>query len=155
MDTRAPSWVRLGVAIALGVPQLLIGLWALAAPDKWFSNFPGFDPRVVAAEPPYNQHLASDVGSAFVAIGVVLLVSAWWGNRASMLTALLAYAAFTVPHAIYHATNPAEPLSGLQNVVNVTALSSGLILGGVFAWYLRPPSRQGDEASSARQVGVA
>lgn len=152
MGTRASSWVRLGVTVALGVPQLLIGLWALAAPDKWFSNFPGFDPRVVAAEPPYNQHLASDAGSAFFASGIVLLAAAWWGNRASILTALLAYAAFTVPHGLYHATNPAEPLSGFENVVNVATLSSGLILVGLFVWHLRRRARQGDEASSDTRV---
>jgi hypothetical protein len=138
MEKRAASWVRLGVAVGLAAPQLLIGLWAVTAPANWFRNFPGFDPRLVAAEPPFNDHLASDAGAGFVATGVVLLVAAIWGNRASLLTALLAYGAFTVPHVLYHATNPAEPLSGWEDVTNVLALSSGLILAGVFAWGLRP-----------------
>ena len=154
MQTCAPTWVRLGVAVGLAGPQLLIGLWALTAPDRWFSNFPGFDPRVVAAEPPYNQHLASDVGAAFFASGVVLLAAAWWGNRASILTALLAYTAFTVPHMLYHATNPAEPLSDLENVTNVLALSSGLILVGLFAWHLRPQVLPRDEASNDTSVAT-
>ena len=133
MEQRAPYWVRLGVAVTLAAPQLLIGLWAVTAPGNWFRNFPGFDPRLVAAEPPYNHHLASDAGAGFLATGVVLLVASIWGNRASVFTALLAYAAFTVPHVLYHATNPADALTGFENVTNVLALGSGLILAGMFA----------------------
>jgi hypothetical protein len=144
MENRAASWVRLGVAVTLAAPQLLIGLWAVTAPSNWFRNFPGFDPRLVAAEPPYNHHLASDAGAGFLATGVVLLVAAIWGNRASLLTALLAYAAFTVPHVLYHATNPADALSGPEDVTNVLALGSGLILSGVFAWSLRPRAAASD-----------
>lgn len=138
MEKRAAYWVRLGVAVTLAAPQLFVGLWAVTAPGNWFRNFPGFDPRLVAAEPPYNHHLASDAGAGFVATGVVLLVAAIWGNRASLLTALLAYAVFTVPHVLYHATNPADALTGFEDVTNVLALGSGLILAGVFAWGLRP-----------------
>jgi hypothetical protein len=138
MEKPAAYWVRLGVAVTLAAPQLLIGLWAVTAPANWFRTFPGFDPRLVAAEPPYNDHLASDAGAGFLATGVVLLVAAIWGNRASLFTALLAYAAFTVPHVIYHATNPADALTGFEDVTNVLALGSGLILAGVFAWGVRP-----------------
>ena len=146
MDTRAPYWVRLGVVVTLAAPQLVIGLWAVAAPDNWFRNFPGFDPRLAAAEPPYNHHLVSDAGAGFLATGVVLLVAAIWGNRASVLTALLAYAAFTVPHVLYHAMNPADALTGVEDVTNVLALASGLVLAGVFAWGMR--SRTDSDAVS-------
>jgi hypothetical protein len=144
MERRAAYWVRLGVAVTLGAPQLLIGLWAVTAPANWFRNFPGFDPRLVAAEPPYNQHLATDAGAGFVATGVVLLVAAMWGNRASVSTALLVYAVFTVPHVLYHAMNPADALTGFEDLANVLALGSGLILASVFAWGVRPDSGQAD-----------
>lgn len=142
METRAAYWVRLGVAVTLAVPQLVIGLWAVTAPANWFRSFPGFDPRLVAAEPPYNRHLATDAGTGFLAVGVVLLVAAVWGNRASVLTALLGYAVFTVPHVLYHAANPAEALTGFEDVANVFSLGSGLILASVFAWALRPRSAE-------------
>lgn len=138
METRAAYWVRLGVAVTLAAPQLVIGSWAVTAPANWFSSFPGFDPRLVAAQPPYNEHLATDAGAGFVATGVVLLVAAIWGNRASVSTALLAYAVFTVPHVMYHAANPADALTGFEDLANVLALGSGLTLAGVFAWGLRP-----------------
>lgn len=144
MERRAAYWVRLGVAVTLAVPQLVIGLWAVTAPANWFRNFPGFDPRLVAAEPPYNHHLAADAGTGFVAIGVVLLVAAMWGNRASVSTALLGYAVFTVPHVLYHAANPADGLTGFEDLTNVAALGSGLLLAVVFAWGLRSGSVESD-----------
>ena len=158
MAIRVPYWVRLGVAVTLAAPQLLIGLWAVTAPDNWFRNFPGFDPRLIAAEPPYNHHLVSDAGAGFLATGIVLLVAAIWGNRASLLTALVAYAAFTVPHVLYHATNPADALTGVEDLTNVLALGSGLILAGVFAWGLRPRAahidRSADHSASRPPVTV-
>ena len=82
MEERAPHRVRLGVAVTLAALQLSIGFWAVTAPGNWFRNFPGFDPRPAAAEPPYNHHLASDVGAGFLATGVTLLVASIWVARA-------------------------------------------------------------------------
>ena len=76
--------------------------------EELVESFPGFDPRLVAAEPPYNEHLVTDVGAGFLATGVVLLVAAVWANRAAIGIALLAFVAFTLPHVVYHATNPSD-----------------------------------------------
>ena len=142
MEREVPRWVRLGVAVTLGAPQLVIGLWAVLAPKNWFESFPGFDPRLVAAEPPYNAHLATDAGAGLLATGVVLLVAALWANRAAIQAALLAYVAFTLPHAVYHAFNPADALTGFENVLNVVTLGSGLVLAAVFAWGQRRTREQ-------------
>lgn len=138
MDGRAPYWIRVGVAATLALPQLVIGVWAVVAPANWFRNFPGFAPRLVAAEPPYNHHLASDAGAGFLATGLVLLFAAIWATRASMLTALAAYAAFTTLHVWYHMAHPADLLTGAEDLANVVGIGSGLILAGMFAWGLRP-----------------
>ena len=137
METNVKTWVRVGIAVAIGGPQLVIGLWALLAPKHWFQTFPGFDPRVVAAEPPYNEHLTRDAGAGFFATGVVLIVAAVWANRAAIYVALLGFVAFTLPHVLYHATNPAHALTGVENAVNALSLASGLVLAMVFAWHLR------------------
>jgi hypothetical protein len=142
MEREVPRWVRLGVAVSLGVPQLVVGLWAVLAPKNWFESFPGFDPRLVAAEPPYNEHLATDAGAGFLATGIVLLVAALWANRAAIQAALLAYVAFTLPHVVYHAFHPADALTGLENVLTVVTLGSGLVLAGVFAWGQRRTSER-------------
>jgi hypothetical protein len=56
MATEVARWVRLGVAVILAGPQLLIGVWAELAPKSFFESFPGVDPRLVAGGPPYNEH---------------------------------------------------------------------------------------------------
>jgi hypothetical protein len=67
---------------------------------------------------------------------MALLVAAVWANRAGIWVALVAFAAFTAPHVVYHATHPADALTGFENVVNALALASGLVLAAVFAWAL-------------------
>ena len=136
MEPEVKRWVRLGVAVTMAVPQVVIGVWAVIAPKSWFESFPGFDPRLVAAEPPYNEHLATDVGAGFVATGVALLVAAVWANRAAMRIALIAFVAFTLPHVVYHSTHPSDALTGIENGLNVATLTNGLVLATVFAWGL-------------------
>jgi hypothetical protein len=64
--TPVADWVRLGL-VALAVPQVVTGTWALVDASHWFDHFPGFDPRLAAAEPPFNAHLATDAGAGFLA----------------------------------------------------------------------------------------
>ena len=149
METAVKRWVRLGIVVTLAAPQLVIGFWATLAPKHWFETFPGFDPRLVAAEPPYNGHLASDVGAGFLATGIVLLVASVWANRAAIGMALLAFAVFTLPHAVYHATNPSDALSGVEDAINTLTLFNGLLLVAVFTWGLRGVPQATTSASSS------
>lgn len=137
-DPIVPRWVRLGMVVVLAVPQLAIGLWAVLAPASWFESFPGIDPRLVAAEPPFNAHLATDAGAGFLAIGVALAVAAVWGQRRVVQLALATCLAFTVPHTIYHATNPAPGLTAGEDLLNVLVLASSPAWVAVFAWGARP-----------------
>jgi hypothetical protein len=149
METEVKPWIRVGIAVTLGGPQLLIGAWAVMAPKNWFESFPGFDPRLVAAEPPYNEHLVSDAGAGFLATGVVLLVAAIWANRAAIRIALLAFVAFTLPHVVYHATNPAAALTGAENAISTLTLTNGLVLAAVFGWGLRAADQRIGRPSSS------
>jgi hypothetical protein len=136
-----PAWVRLGVLVLLALPQLVTGTWAVVATRDWYDSFPGVDPRLVAAQPPYNPHLAADAGAGFLATGIVLAVAAIWGRRSGVLIALLAYVAFSVPHTVYHWANPSPGLTGTEDVVNVAALVSGLVFAVVLGWgTLRTPA---------------
>lgn len=134
MNDRVPGWVRVGVLVTMAVPQLVIGLWAVLAPHRWFSSFPGFDPRLVAAEPPYNRHLASDAGAGFLATGVALLVAEVWAHRVALRMALATFVAFTLPHVAYHALHPSDLLSKAADAANTLLLASGLVLAAVFAY---------------------
>lgn len=126
-SARAAPWARLTL-LALAVPQLLTGLWAVANPEGWYRTFPGFGPMLVAAEPPFNAHLATDAGAGFVATGVVAAVAAVWGERRTVLLAAVTLAAFALPHLYFHATQPAEALTTTQNTANVTALALAALL---------------------------
>jgi hypothetical protein len=123
VTTRNPvaTWVRIAL-VALAVPNLLAGAWGVLAPEDWFDRFPGFDPRLVAAEPPYNAHLATDAGAGLLASGLLLLVAAWWGDERSVRLGLIGYGAFAVPHAVWHAANPSDPLTDAQNLQNAGML---------------------------------
>jgi len=125
-------WVRIGL-VALGVPYLVTGLWAVLSPQGWYDTFPGFGPALVAAEPPYNAHLATDAGAGLLASGLVLLAAAWFADRRSTQLALVAFSAFAIPHAAFHVLNPAPGLSSgedLQNAVllSVTAVAALVLL---------------------------
>lgn len=116
--TPAPRWVRLAM-VALGVPNALAGLWAVLSPQGWFDDFPGWDPRLVAAEPPFNEHLATDAGAGLLASGVLVLAAAWIASRAAARLALFGYGAFAIPHAAWHVFNPSDNLSGADEIQSI------------------------------------
>lgn len=128
-----PAWVRLGL-IALAIPQAATGLWAVLDSAGWFESFPGWDPRLVAAEPPFNAHLASDAGAGFLATAVALVLAAWWADRRTVAIGLLTYLAFAVPHLAYHSFEPAPGLSDAQNATNVVTLAIAVLLPAVLWW---------------------
>jgi hypothetical protein len=134
MGTLVSNRLRLGILATLAAPQLLIGLWAVLAPRNWYETFPGIDPRLVAAEPPFNAHLATDAGAGFLATGIALAVAAVWGHRAAIQIALIAYAAFALPHLVYHAAHPAPLLTNGEDFLNVATLATGPALAALFAW---------------------
>jgi uncharacterized membrane protein len=120
--------------LALAVPQLVTGLWAVFAPAAWFDDFPGFGPALVGAEPPYNRHLATDAGGAFLATGVALLIAVIWPRRQLVTMALVTYLTFAIPHAVYHAAHEAPGLSSAADAANVILLFAGVATAGVLLW---------------------
>ncbi len=134
VDVPVPRWVRVGLVVLLAAPQLIVGVWAVVAPRSWFDSFPGVGPALVAGDPPFNQHLASDVGAAFVATGAALLLAAYWGTRRPVQLALATFAVFTIPHVTFHTLNPAPGLSATADVANAALLASGLGWAALLWW---------------------
>src|SRR5688500_5300451 len=99
MDRPVSAKIRVGLLL-LAVPQLVTGLWALLAAETWFESFPGIGPGIVAIQPPFNGHLATDAGAGFFATGVVLVVAALWADARCAIAALITYGAFGLPHVI-------------------------------------------------------
>lgn len=142
----APSWVRIGL-VALGIPNVAAGVWAVLAPRSWYESFPGFDPRLLSAEPPFNAHLATDAGAGLFASGVVLLLGAWMGDRRSVALGTVAFACFAVPHTAYHMLNPAPGLDSGEDVRNAGTLVFAIVVAVVLlAATLRQPSSSADGA---------
>ena len=134
MDGPVPGWVRIGVLVVLAVPQLLVGLWALLATANWYENFPGLGPDLVAAIPPFNEHLAADAGGGFLATGVGLLLACIWPRRELVLLALAVFLAFALPHTLYHSFNEAPGLQGGEEIMNAASLWFQVVVAGVFTW---------------------
>lgn len=134
------DWVRLGL-VALAVPQAT-RIWALVDASHWFGHFPGLDPRLVAAEPPFDAHLAADAGAGFLATAVVLLLAAGWGDRRSVMLSLAVYVTVAVSHLVYDAANPAPGLSRAEDAVNVLVLAVGAAAPAVLLWGTASSSRR-------------
>jgi hypothetical protein len=93
---------RLGLAI-IAIGYLPVGLWATFAPRSFYDNFPGLGHHWVRGDPPFNQHLVTDVGGLNLALGAIAVVALIALTpmlvRATALGALL----YEVPHALFHA----------------------------------------------------
>ena len=129
-SSAVPVWVRIGL-VALAIPNAAAGAWAVFAPEGWYDNFPGWDPRLVAAEPPYNHHLVTDAGAGLLASGLVLLVAAWLADSRSVRLALVAFAAFAIPHAAFHTLNPSPELTDAQDLQNAGVLLFAVVASAV------------------------
>ena len=91
--------IRLGL-LFLGLPQLAIGLYALFLSRDFFRDFP-FG-RSWAELGPYNEHLVTDVGALFCAMGVMALFGAARVERGLSQGVALGWIVFTVPHLFFH-----------------------------------------------------
>ena len=113
--------VRGGLGILVLV-QLGTGLWQLLLPDGFYRDFP-----TVSLAPPFNEHLMRDFGAANVALGIIVLFVAVWFEKRYVVLVLLAYLAFSIPHALFHFTHlhdATDPDVAFQ----VVSLGSAIVL---------------------------
>lgn len=106
----------------LAIPNLVAGAWAIIAPRSWYDDFPGWAPRLVAAIPPFNEHLATDAGAGLLATGIAAAIGAWWPRRPVVVATMATYVAFALPHAVYHLTHPSALLTSREDAVNAATL---------------------------------
>lgn len=101
---RARGWLRAGLAL-LALITLTAGAWQYFAPRSFYTGVP-----TVAADPPFNQHLMTDVGGLGLALAVVLGAAAATMDRLLIRVALAAYLVYSVSHLLFHVTH----LTGLS-----------------------------------------
>ncbi len=140
--TRTPQrldapWITVALVV-LAVPNLVAGVWGVVAPEHWYDHFPGWAPRLVAAFPPFNEHLASDAAAGLLATGVAAAAALRWRRREVVVAAMAAYLAFALPHAAFHLAHLSEALDGVENAVNTGSLWAAVaVAGGVLAAAVR------------------
>ena len=123
--------------LLLAVPQIGIGLWALIDPSGWYSTFPGGGKEWLPLFGSYDEHLARDVGSSFLAIGVLLLLAAVWLDRRLVVASGIVYLVYQLPHFIYHLTADDVMTTGDQ-VLNGILLGLGVLTAGALFELSRP-----------------
>lgn len=124
----------LGGVRLLAAVQTVVGVWALVAPVSFFTVFPFGPPGWVGLLPPYNEHLARDVGGLSLALTVMLAGAAVRGDRFTVRLTVAAALVFAVPHGIYHQTHLEHFPAGIA-----VAQSLGIavqVVVAVLAWVL-------------------
>ena len=101
---RAGALLRAGLTV-LALITLVVGAWQYFAPRSFYTDIP-----TVAADPPFNQHLMTDVGGLGLALAVVLAAAAVTMDGLLIRVALAAYLVYSVSHLLFHVTH----LTGLS-----------------------------------------
>ena len=105
----APGW-RVLLALLGGI-DAGTGGWALFDPRGWYDKFPGLGHHWVSGQGgSFNEHLASDAGAGFLAVGVILVVGAVVGTPIAMRLAALALLVHALPHFLFHVTHSPDAL---------------------------------------------
>ena len=116
------------ILVLLGVMAAANGLWMLASPEGWYAAIPG-----VTMTGPANHHFISDIGLAYLASGVGMVLA----MHAGMAGAAFALAGATWPllHALLHVWGwIAHGLPAATDVVISEAV--GVVLIGVLGFVL-------------------
>jgi alkylhydroperoxidase family enzyme len=120
--------------LALGLPQALIGAWALLAPGSFYDDFPAGTDGWVNPLGPFDEHLVTDVGALFVALGFLLAFAAVSLRRGTVIAAAIAWLLFAVPHFAWHVFN-LEPY-GTADAVGSTVTLAWTVVGGALVLFL-------------------
>lgn len=144
--------------LALGIPQGLIGLWALFAPRSFYGDFPAGTDGWVHVLGPFDEHLVTDVGALFVGLGVLMAIAAFALRRTVVLAAATSWLVFSVPHLVWHSLN-LGPYGTADAIANTVTLTWTVVGGVLILALLRRPSAAREGASpgtgGARIAGVS
>ena len=125
--------------LALGVPQALIGLWALFGPRSFYDDFPGGGRHWVAELPAYNEHLVTDAGAFYLGFALLLAWAAWRPSRELIVPVCSAFALFSAIHLAWHCAH-LDGFATVDAVLQTASLAAVLAasLGAVVLARRRP-----------------
>ena len=127
--------LRIGLSV-LALIELVLGVWTLCFPESFYRDVP-----TVNLTPPYSEHLFRDFGGATLGLAIVLTAAAVWPETRLVITALLAYLAFSAPHLGFH----------LGHLHGATASEAASLTSGLAALVIVPLALIGVAAVRARQ----
>lgn len=149
----AMGWgIRTGLLL-LATSALPVGLWASFAPRSFYEDFPAPGRHWVSAVGPYNEHLVTDVGAGYLALGVLLASAAILLGRILVRVSLLAWLAYAVPHFAFHLTT-LDIFSLADNLANMGSLGLGILLPLVLlVGTYRTPRKDEPDGRASKQRG--
>jgi hypothetical protein len=89
-------WLRAGLILLIGI-DAVVSLWQYLFPRSFFEDVP-----TVRLDPPFNEHLMSDVGGLGLALVTVLVFAAASMERRLVTAALSGFAVYAVTHLLFH-----------------------------------------------------
>ena len=89
-------WLRAGI-ILLIVLDGMVGVWQYFFPRSFYDDFP-----TVSLDPPFNEHLVSDIGGLNIALVGVLVFAAVFLEYRLVLAALTGFALYALSHFVFH-----------------------------------------------------
>jgi hypothetical protein len=121
------AWLRGGLLL-LTLIEAGQGMWMLAAPSSFYHDIP-----TVAADPPFNEHLMTDIGGLSLALAVILGATALAMERNLTRAALAGYAVYAASHLAFHASHldripPADAALLVSALALLLALALALLL---------------------------
>ncbi len=99
--TRSSGWLRASLAFFVLITAST-GIWALFAPESFFTTFPAPGHPWVALLPPYNEHLVRDVGALNLSFALLFTWATISLERRFIQVILIAWLVYATPHFIYH-----------------------------------------------------
>ena len=108
--------------VGLGVPAVVIGVWAAFAPRSFYEDFPGFGQLWVRPDGPYNEHLVRDVGELNLALAFVTLAAVGWCTPLLVRIVAGAWLVEGLPHLAYHLRH-LDPLAADAKVPSIAGLA--------------------------------
>jgi hypothetical protein len=138
-------WTTAGIAA-------YVGLWALAGPQSWYDDFPGFGFRWLPPLGAYNEHLARDVGSLYCALTALSVGAALRpADRYLVRLTGVVWLVFSVPHLVFHLLH-LDMYGRLDQVLNVVTLGYFVVVGAALVVPAGPGSPARGRPSRRRPV---
>ncbi|WP_229070950.1 hypothetical protein [Actinoplanes sp. DH11] len=137
--TALTKQLRVGLFVLAGL-QTFVSFWQYVLPRSFYDNFP-----TVSLDPPYNEHLVTDVGGLGLAISAVLFYAAITRDNRVSTAALIGYLVYAGTHFTFHVTH-----FDTFSLVEALGVGTGLGLEVVLAILLLWVTRRIDGASVRR-----